>query len=77
MHLAFHLYHVSALACESFEKFRSGPKEIQPETSRATGGKTLNEGWSDSCTADLSGFPSKNKKIIIIKKHLVGSYEGT
>lgn len=68
MHLAFHLDHVSALACKGSEKFRSGLKETEPETSRETGGKALNGGWPDSCSADLSGFPSE--------KHQAGSCGG-
>lgn len=58
MHLASHLYHVSALACKGFEKFRSGLKEIQPETSRATGGKTPNGLIPAQLTSAV--FPQKN-----------------
>lgn len=39
MHLALHLYHVSALAFTGLEKFRSALKETQARTSRAAGGK--------------------------------------
>lgn len=39
MHLALHLYHVSALACRGLEKFRSALRETQVGTSRTAGKK--------------------------------------